>query len=85
MSELETLFPNLCKPRKRHHCRLCGQWIEVAEPCCKWETLEPGEGYETSHAHPECYRVTIAENWVDEDWECCFPGDVERPKQEETK
>lgn len=78
---LRRLFPQLCIPRKRHRCRLCWEWIEVKEPCCRWETLEPGEGYETYHAHPECYDVTLDGKWDCGDWECCLPGEVTRPNK----
>jgi hypothetical protein len=77
--ELRRHFPKPCKPRKAHHCRLCAGKIEVGELCCKWEYLEPGEGYGTSHAHPECYQVTLDGKWDDGDWECASPGDVSRP------
>lgn len=38
--ELQRLFPKLCKPRKRHRCRLCGGWIEIKERCCRWNWLD---------------------------------------------
>lgn len=74
------LFPKLCKPRKRHYCRLCGTTIAIGEPCCRWSNVESGEGYQTSHTHPECYQYTVDHKWDDGDWECCFPVDIERPK-----
>lgn len=80
--ELAQLFPKLCKPRKRHRCRLCYGIIEVKEPCCRWSTLDEGEGYATSHAHPECYQVTLDEDWSYDTWECSMPGDINRPKTE---
>jgi hypothetical protein len=61
-------FPNPCKPRKRHHCIICGERIEIAEDCCRWSGLDPSKGYATCHAHPECYATT--EKWDDMDWEC---------------
>ena len=76
---LSDYFPKLCKPRKRHRCRLCWQIIEINEPCCRWSGIEPGEGYRTEHAHPECYQDTLDQNWDEMDWECCMPGDLERP------
>lgn len=60
-------FPKPCKPRKRHHCIICGTRIEIAEECCRWSGLDPGEGYATCHAHPECYAIT--EKWDEMDWE----------------
>ena len=77
--KLRAHFPKPCKPRKAHHCRLCGGKIEVGEPCCKWEYLEPGDGHSTSHAHQECYQYTIDAKWGDGDWECMAPGDISRP------
>lgn len=77
--ELLRHFPKPCRPRKTHRCRLCAGKIEVGEQCCKWEYLEPGEGYGTSHAHPECYQVTLDGKWDEGDWECASPGDVSRP------
>lgn len=72
-------FPKPCTPRKGHQCRICGSHIHKAEKCCRWACVEPGEGYMTSHAHPECYDVT--KGWDDGDWESSFPGDMERPKK----
>jgi hypothetical protein len=61
-------FPKPCKPRKRHRCIICRERIEIMEDCCRWSSLDPGEGYATCHAHPECYATT--EKWDDMDWEC---------------
>ncbi len=69
----------LCIPRKAHICRLCGERIEKGEPCQRWSGLIYGEGYFTSHAHPECYRETLDAEWDEGDWECCGVGDMERP------
>lgn len=80
--QLARLFPKLCKPRKRHMCRLCGKFIQIAEPCCSWSNLEEGEGWSTSYAHPECYQETLDSKWDDMDWECSAPGDLERPSLE---
>jgi len=77
--ELRRYFPKPCKPRKAHHCRLCAGEIKIGELCCRWGYLEPGEGYGTSHAHPECYQVTLDSKWDDGDWECASPGDVYCP------
>lgn len=73
---------NLCIPRKPHKCRLCGQRIEVGESCLRWSGLTPGEGYFTSHAHPECYAETVKYKWDSGDWECSLPGDMERPSRD---
>jgi len=70
----------LHKPRKRQHCRLCGQHIAPGEPCRSWSGVEPGEGWWRSYAHPECYAQTEKEKWDYGDWESCYPGDMERPK-----
>lgn len=77
--ELLAHFPKLCRPRKKHQCRLCAGDINVGEPCCRWSGLVPGEGYSTSHAHPECYQVTLDGKWDAGDWECAQPGDITRP------
>lgn len=77
--ELLALFPKLCRPRKKHRCRLCAGSIEVGEPCCRWDWLVPGQGHGTSHAHPECYQVTLDGKWDEGDWECEQPGDIARP------
>lgn len=84
MSEAESvgdwffrMFPRPCRPRKRHLCRLCGGWIEAAELCCRWSGFQRGEGPFTSRAHAECYAAT--RRWDEGDWECCLPGDLERP------
>lgn len=69
------LFPKPCLPRKRHRCRICGRFIEVREPCCRWTGFY--EGPFTSHAHPECYDST--KDWDDGDWEGHAPGDDDRP------
>jgi len=81
--ELQRQFPKLSRPRKPRRCRLCYGKIEIGEPCCRWEYLEPGEGYGTSYAHPECYQVTIDSKWDEGDWECCSPGDVTRPNRQD--
>lgn len=81
-AQFRRLFPKLCKPRKVHHCRLCGGSIGIAELCCSWSSLEPGEGYSQSYAHPECYDLTISEDWDSDVWESCTPGDISRPKKE---
>lgn len=69
-------FPKPCFPRKRHWCRICGGVIAIKEPCCRWSYVERGEGYGTSHAHPECYAIT--QRWDDGDWESWEP---EGPRQ----
>ena len=69
----------LVKPRKRQHCRLCGQRIAPGEPCKSWSGVEAGEGWWRSYAHPECYAQTEKEKWDYGDWECCLPGDMDRP------
>lgn len=63
--------------RKRHQCCLCGQQIEADEGRVRWSGLVHGEGYCTSHAHPECMEVT--RKWDEDDWECTSPGDITRP------
>jgi hypothetical protein len=70
---------NLSKTRKVHHCRLCGEKIEKGEFCKIWSGVEQGEGWWTSHAHPECYEYTIVNKWDSLDWECNPPGSIERP------
>ena len=75
-AELRKAFPNLCQPKKPHHCRICDEIIKVAEPCCRWTGLMEGEGYFTAHAHPECYNYAL--KWDEGDWECMQPGDVSR-------
>jgi len=72
-----SLFPKPCHPRKRHRCRLCGEWIEVKEECCRWSGFDGGDGPWTSHAHPECYDSMEGED--DGTWESLMPGDCERP------
>ena len=81
--ELLLHFPKPCHLRKAHRCRLCVGKIEIREQCCKWEYLEPGEGYGTSHTHPECYQVTLDYKWDGGDWECASPGDVSRPNNQD--
>ena len=71
-------FPILCSPRKAHRCRICGEIIAIAEPCCRWSALIEGEGYGTSHAHPECYKHTLECDWDEGDWESTMPGDISR-------
>ena len=71
-------FPKPCRPRKQHNCMVCEERIQVLEPCCRWAGLDPGEGYRTCHAHPECYDLT--QKWDGADWECNFSGDTDRPK-----
>jgi hypothetical protein len=69
------LFPKPCIPRKRHSCRICGQWIAPKEPCCRWSGFDDGPW--TSHAHPECYDSMEGEDHGT--WESMMPGDGERP------
>ena len=76
-SSLQRLVRPLCRPRKRHLCRLCDEWVEAGEPCERWTGFHDGAPF-TSHAHPECYAMTA--KWDSGDWECCAPGDVTRPK-----
>ena len=72
---------SLIIPRKPHHCRLCNEIINVGEKCESWTNLYPKKGYVTSHAHPECYGITTADDWKDYDWEATYPGDIERPTE----
>jgi hypothetical protein len=65
-------FPEPCIPRKRHRCRICAHWIEIAEPCCRWRGFGD-EGPFTSYAHPACYDSTKA--WDCTDWECAGTED----------
>jgi hypothetical protein len=58
-------------------CRLCGETIAPDEGRIRWSGVERGEGYWTSHAHPECMEVT--RKWDHGDWECHSPGDMDRP------
>lgn len=83
IEKLQAIFPRLCLPRTRHQCRICGTWIEIKEPCCRWRGFD-SDGPFTSHAHPECYQLTLDMRWDSGDWETHSPGDFERPKKEET-
>lgn len=76
--QVQRMVRPLCRPRKRHLCRLCDEWIEAGEPCERWSGLCAGKPF-TSHAHPECYALT--DDWDEGDWECCMQGDVERPNE----
>lgn len=76
---LRRIVRPLCRPRKVQRCCLCGERIEVGEPCERWSGLDPGEGYRTAHAHPECLELTVL--WDDGDWESHISGDIQRPKR----
>jgi hypothetical protein len=39
----------------------------------------PGDGWFTSHAHPECYAQTVEDRWDEGDLESTSPGDMDRP------
>lgn len=72
----------LCVPRKRHWCRVCGQAIPKGEPCERWSGVEPGDGWWTDHAHPECLDLTVRAKWDDGDWEGhAWESDTERPAE----
>lgn len=73
----QRLVMPLCRPRKHHNCRLCDERIEAGEPCHRWTGFHDGAPF-TSHAHPECYAMTV--KWDSGDWECCAPGDMTRPR-----
>ena len=83
-AELRRHFPKLSVPRKPQSCRLCGTRIDAGEQCCRWSTVERGEGYQTSHAHPECFQYTLDAKWDAGDWECMAPGDISRPNNQIT-
>lgn len=70
-------FPKPCRPRKRHECRICGNFIWPKEPCCRWTGIESGEGWWTAYAHPECFNIT--QKWDSGDWECFSPEGDEKP------
>lgn len=72
-----------CKPRKIQACYLCGQKIDKGELCERWSGVTPGDGWWTSHAHPECYAATS--EWNYDDWECHGFGDMERPNSLQRK
>jgi hypothetical protein len=77
-AELRMRFPSLTRVRKSHRCRLCDEPIPKGDSCCSWTTFN--DVPETHYAHPECYQVTLDEEWDDCDWECTFPGeDFVRP------
>lgn len=71
---------SLVIPKKPHLCRLCGTIIPKGEKCEYWANVEPGEGWCSSYAHPECYEYTVINKWDHGDWECMSPGDIERPQ-----
>jgi hypothetical protein len=58
--------PKPCRPRKRHLCRVCDEWVLPGEECVRWSGVTNGEGWWTCHAHPECYVET--EDW-DYEWD----------------
>lgn len=79
MSRLHPLI-KLCVPRKRHVCRVCGKFIHKGEPCERWSGVEPGDGWWTCHAHPECLDQTVRDKWDDGDWETAsWENEMERP------
>lgn len=78
-AELRLYFPKFTRPRKTHLCRLCGMTIKQGDECARWAGPTPDAGYHTSHAHPECFRVTLIEGWNDGDWERFDQGEMERP------
>jgi len=68
-------YPRPCIPRKRHRCCICDERIEVGEPCCRWSSVLPQEGWRTGYAHPECMDIT--QDWLSFDWE--YPPEMDRP------
>lgn len=60
------LHPKPCRPRKRHACRVCDEWVLPREACVRWSGVTEGVGWWTCHAHPECYVET--EDW-DYEWD----------------
>jgi hypothetical protein len=84
MTAIDQIPPliKLCVPRKRHVCRVCGQWIPKGEPCERFAGVEQGEGWWTCHAHPECLDLTVTQKWDEGDWECAYwETETERPAE----
>ena len=64
------------KPRKRHICRVCGEFIEVGEQCHIYKGVEEGEGFYTLYFHNECWDYS--RDWDENDWDTCGPGSISR-------
>lgn len=63
------------KPRKNHHCYVCGERTPKGEPCHSYKGVGE-DGFYTIYFHLECWRIT--RDWDSCDWECFYPGDMPR-------
>ncbi len=63
------------KVRKRHQCRVCGEWIEKGDSCRLYRGVETGEGFYTIYFHHQCWEHS--RDW-DMDWESISPGEISR-------
>jgi len=57
------------KARKRKHCTLCGEWIQVGDLKDTRTGVDSPEGFWTMHMHPECQAYEQSpQRPVDSDW-----------------
>jgi hypothetical protein len=63
--------------RKQYRCFYCGQRIAISE-LHGYRTGVDGGDFWTMRHHPECDDYA-SKHWDKGDYECHFPGDMERP------
>lgn len=71
---------NVCRVRKPHYCRVCGEKIKKDESCHANRFVEDGVGFYTLYFHHKCWGYS--KDWDYDDWEMCAPGDVTRKEVE---
>lgn len=68
------LSDKVCKPKKPHECRVCGERIDKGESCQMYRGVEE-EGFYTLYFHCDCWGYS--RDWDDGDWKM-NPGDISR-------
>lgn len=66
--------------RKSGPCYFCGELLAAWEEYVERRGIEPGEGWWTMRAHPECVDATL--HWADWDFESFEPGSMPRGGQD---
>lgn len=68
------------RARKSGPCYFCGELLEAGEEYVERLGVEPGYGWWTMRAHPECVEAT--RYWLDWDFETFDPGSMPRGGEE---
>ena len=75
------------KARKPHRCDLCGERIAVGELYATRSGVSEGDGFSTTHMHPECHayesRETVDSDWYEDISEPAFERPTAQPSTPE--